>query len=66
MSRLLFPTPMHLWVKAGDRVESIQRVQGEVLRVLGGAGVPQVKVKWDNGHVGNVSITTVRRVEEGS
>lgn len=29
-------------------------------------GVPEVKVRWDTGHVGYQSITTVRRVEGGS
>lgn len=58
------PTPRKEWVKAGDECESPTGARGKVLRVLAFLSGPLAQVQWENGHVGRVTITQLRKREE--
>jgi len=56
-----FPTPKKDWPKEGHEIISSAGMKGTVLKVMKINKLPDVKVRWENGHVGNVRITNVRR-----
>jgi len=59
-----YPTRRSEFAKAGDSVMSvIGGMRGEVVRVITTAGsIPYALVKWENGHTGRVTITSIARV----
>ena len=56
------PTPRAEWVTVGDRCISQAGMTGVVLKVIPIRSLVDVRVRWENGHVGRVRITAVRKI----
>jgi len=55
------PTPRGEWVHEGDECISQMGMRGKVLRVRELRSHTQATVQWENGYVGRVTITNLRK-----
>ena len=55
------PTPKSEWVSDQDERCHTARMSGTIQYIVWGTTIPQVRVRWDNGHAGFHTITTLRK-----